>query len=88
LSPLRESKEIVNVGSMSVSIDVFCDQAGRRHSSVTVSKKYIHPTAKSAKSLEGAFERLEDYNGRAAESLLKSQNNASGRYNFRYRDER
>jgi hypothetical protein len=37
---------------------------------VTVSKKYIHPTAKS---LEGAFERLEDYNGRAAESLLRSE---------------
>lgn len=47
-------------------VDAFTIKQVAGHSSVTISEKYIHPTPEA---LERAFERLEDYNGRAAKSL-------------------
>jgi integrase len=47
-------------------VDAFTIKRLAGHSSVTISEKYIHPTPEA---LERAFERLEDYNSRAAKSL-------------------
>lgn len=46
--------------------DAFTIKRIAGHSSVTVSEKYVHPTPES---LERAFQRLEDYNARAVQSL-------------------
>jgi site-specific recombinase XerD len=43
--------------------DAFSIKPIAGHSSVTISEKYIHPTPES---LEGAFERLEEYNRKAS----------------------
>jgi integrase len=50
-------------------VDAFTIKRVAGHSSVTISEKYVHPTPEA---LERAFERLEDYNSRAAKSLLKA----------------